>query len=122
MKIQIDHLTPVPTVAVIGCEQSFGCEQLDIVFDSEWKNLKKSVTLYFSEDDSDSVTIEYKHSPIIIPPKAYEKAGICRYVIKGESKKKKIVCKTGYLRVLSAPDPLLNKEVSLPPRKRRAEL
>lgn len=106
MKIQIDHYTPVPTVAVIGCEQSFGCEQLEIDFGREWKKLKKYVTLYPSEDESDAITIEYKRTSIEIPAKVYEKAGVCRYVIRGESDKKKLVCKTGYLSVLKAPEEL----------------
>ena len=120
MKIQIDHLTPIPTVAVIGCEQSFGCERLEIGFDGEWKNLKKSVTLYFSSDDSDFVTVEYKRSPILIPEKAYENAGVCRYVIKGENKKKRIVSKTGYLRVLKSPEELASGEEVPLNKKRRA--
>ena len=121
MKIQIDHLTPIPTVAIIGCEQSFGCEELEICFDVEWKNLKKHVTFYLSEDDSEPIEIEYKRSPIAIPDKALKKAGIVRYVIKGESRRKRIVCKTGFLRVLKAPDELPEKEAVPSARKRRAE-
>ncbi len=122
MKIQIDHLTPIPTVAVIGCEHSFGCEHLEIDFDGEWKNLKKNVTLYFSSDDSDFITIEYKRSPILIPEKACEMAGICRYVVKGENKKKRIVSKTGYLRVLKSPEELSSDEAPYLNKKRRADV
>ena len=104
MKIQIDHYTPTPAVSVIGCEGSFGHERLEIIFGNKWRNLKKHVTLYFSEDGSDTLTLEYKNAPILIPQKAYEKAGLCRYVVSGEGKKKRIVCKTGYLRVVSSPE------------------
>lgn len=121
MKIQIDHYTPVPTVSVIGCEQSFGCERLEIAFNGEWKRLKKYVTFYFSEDESDSITIEYKHLPIVIPQRAYNNAGLCRYVIKGESKKKRIVSKTGYLRILKAPDELLLHDEAPLTKKRGAQ-
>ena len=103
MKIQIENHTPVPNVAVIGCEQSFGCDQLEIEFGDEWKKLKKHVTLYFP-DGSSPITVEYKRSPLIIPQRAYESAGLCRYVIVGESKKKRIVSRTGYLRVLKSPE------------------
>ena len=103
MKIHIENHTPIPNVAVIGCEQSFGCEQLEIDFGDEWKKLKKHVTLYFP-DDSEPITVEYKRSPILIPKGAYESAGLCRYVIVGESKKKRIVSRTGYLRILRSPE------------------
>ena len=122
MKIQIDHYTPVPTVTVIGCEQSFGCERLEIDFDGEWKKLKKYVTLYPSRDESDKIVIEYKKSPIVIPPRIYERSGSCRYVITGESKKKKIVSKTGYLSVLKAPEELQKPEEVATPNKKGATL
>lgn len=117
MKIHIDHYTPVPTVSVIGCEKSFGCEHLKIVFTREWRSLKKYVTLYPSADDSDSIVIEYKSTPVELPRRIYEKAGICRYVISGENKKKRIVSKTGYLTILKAPEAL--PEECPPDTKRR---
>ena len=110
MKIKIDNYTPLPTVSVIGCEQGFGCESLDIEFGEEWKNLKKYVTLYFSEDDTDNITVKYNRKHMTIPERAYEKSGLCRYVIKGESKRKRLVCKTGYLRVLKSPETLTKNE------------
>ena len=120
MKIQIDHYTPVPTVTVIGCEQSFGCERLEIVFDSEWKRLKKYVTIYPSRDDSEKIVIEYKGSPIELPARIYERSGSCRYVISGENSKKKIVCKTGYFSILKAPEELPKPEEAALPKKKGA--
>ena len=106
MKIQIDRYTPVPTISIIGCEKSFGCEHLKIVFSREWRSLKKYVTLYPTSDDTDAIVIEYKKAPIELPERIYEKAGVCRYVISGEGKNKRIVSKTGYMTVLKAPEPL----------------
>lgn len=110
MKIHIDGYTPVPTVTVIGCEQSFGCERLEIVFGKEWKRLKKYVTVYPTHDDSDAIVIKYKGSPVELPAKIYERSGTCRFVVSGEGPKKKIVCKTGYFSILKSPEALPDKE------------
>ena len=106
MKIQIDRYTPVPSISIIGCEKSFGLEHLKLVFSREWRSLKKYVTLYPSPDDTDAIVIEYKNTPIELPKRIYDKAGVCRYVVSGESKNKRIVTKTGYLTILKAPEPL----------------
>ena len=108
----------MPRVKVIGCEQSFGCERLEIVFGKEWKRLKKYVTIFPTRDDHDTIVIEYKSSPIELPARIYERSGSCRYVVTGENSKKRIVSKTGYFSILKAPDPL-PEEYGSAPQKRK---
>lgn len=121
MKIQIDHYTPVPTHLVIGCEGALDCEKLKIEWGREWKKLKKSITFYPSDDESDSITADCKGNSVKIPARVYEKAGICRYVITGESPLKRIVSKTGYMTVLSAPEKLEEKQKNVKPSKAKGE-
>jgi hypothetical protein len=104
MKVHIEGYTLTPTVTVLGCEQSFGCEQLEIVFGKEWKRLKKYVTIYPTRYDDDVIVIEYKNSPIVLPERIYERSGSCRYVVSGENSKKRIVTKTGYFSILKSPE------------------
>ena len=118
MKIHIDGYTPVPTVTVIGCERSFGCEHLEIVFGKEWKRLKKYVTIYPTNDDSNAIVIEYKSSPIKLPDEIYERSGSCRFVVSGEGPKKKIVCKTGYFSILKSPEAPPDNEAHSPSKRK----
>lgn len=102
MKIHINNNTPIPAMSVIGCEQSFGTERIEISFGAEWKKLKKHVTFYLSSEET--ITLPYKGLSIKIPAEVYRKAGVYSYVVKGESKNKSIVCRTGFLTVLKSPE------------------
>ncbi len=104
MKILINNFTPVPSISVIGCAESRGLERMEIQFDEKWDKLKKEVTFYLSDDDSVTVTVPYKASPIIIPDSVTANSGICRYVVKGVGRRKKLVSRTGFLSVLPVPE------------------
>ena len=104
MNIQIINYTPSPAVMIAGTVKSFGIEKISIRFGEGWKRLKKQITFFLSEDDSESITLDCKASPVKIPRELYENPGIYRYVVTGEGKNKKIVSRSGFLIVRSTCD------------------
>jgi len=107
MKIQINNITPVPSVSVIGCADNRGFERMEICFDEKWDKLKKKVTFYLTEDDSVTVTVPYKGTSIMIPDSVTANGGIRRYVVIGTGRRKKLVSRTGFLSVLPVPESYL---------------
>ena len=106
---------------IAGTVKSFGVEKISISFGEGWKRLKKYVTFFLSEDDSESITVSCRKFPITIPCELYKNPGIYRYVVTGEGKHKKIVSRSGFLIVRGMCDDYRTRTSKEASSKKRGE-
>ena len=123
MKIQITNNSPIPAVHIIGCVGSFGNEYMEICFDEEWKDLKKHVVFYPHNEMASPILLKYKQKPIRIPDEMFVQEGLCRYVVIGESKKRRRISRTGFMSTISVPETyILEKSPAISKIKKRGGL
>ena len=90
---------------IAGTKNSYGFEDLEFEFSSEWAGLDKTVTFYPADEDASPVALMIEGSSVPIPKEVMAHAGRASFTVSGYGNGKVLVSVNGYLDVIDANDP-----------------
>ncbi len=102
LKVEVNYYSVSPSRFIAGTAGSYGFEQIELSFSSEWESLDKK--LVFQTPSGRSVSVLYLGEPVDIPSEVMAQRGVSKFAVVGYEGERVLISVSGELDVLGALD------------------